>query len=402
MKQRAAFFFPTIAVLAMAPAAFAWNPYPDVDSPPPDERAYPTATDSYQPPAKPALRPKINMAPTVPAAYVAPAGPAPVSYVAPAPRPQPQAVYVAPPAYQPPAVSTAAPAYMPPPAMARVPVENDAVIAAPVAVASDDDIPSPRRIDAPGPVYNGNSNAAGNSTDKAWSFGVEGFADWYREPSATVKTVTAYGALTAGYQDFDLPWSHWFTGADLRASYGRSDYKSVSGTLNNTPEQEYEGRWKLGYGIVEDGRGARYYSGLGLRYFHDALKGTVTSLGYDGYDRNITQFYLPLGVDLQMRYAGWDISSELEYDRLIRGFVSSRLGDIPGYEDAWNRQTDGYGLRADLMFSQPTESGNRYAFGPFVRWWSMEDSKTDSQAAGTFLEPHNTRLQLGAELKYLF
>jgi hypothetical protein len=234
-----------------------------------------------------------------------------------------------------------------------------------------------------------------------WYGGAQLFYDKYREPTIDLETHTAYGALTGGF-DYYQGWL--YTGVDARASYGQAEYESGSGELSAIPEQEYELRWKIGYNYTEDGRGFIPFTGLGIRYYQMDLKGEVTSLGALGYDRNIFQLYMPFGMRFDGPFAGWNVRSQIEADLLLYGNVSSRLGTIGGYENANNRQSfaSGGGLRGEMMFAHREGGGAYYEFGPFFRYWKVGDSETDSQPLGTFLEPENDRMQVGAELRYRF
>lgn len=366
--------------LLLAPAsAWSWNPYPDAGNPPPEERAI----------ARP-----------VPSSTVQPLG---MARMAPAPMvytPPPMPVY-APPAraYVPPPAVAAAPVYTPPP----LPVYAPPPVVAP-AVAPAPAYAPPAPYGAPvAPTYGmAEAPLAASAPEQIWRLGMEAFYDHYREPDADVTTDAKYLALTAAYDYYAAGRGKgWYTGAELRAAFGESEYEG-SGTLKSVPEQEYEARWKLGYSYASNGAQWVPYGGLGARYYRDDLKGEVTSTGQQGYDRNILQFYLPVGVDIRSRYRDWDITTNLEYDQLLAGWVSSRLGTIPGYDNMTNHQDSGYGLRASVMFAQDAGNGMGYEFGPFIRWWDIDDSDVNEQAAGAFLEPQNTRLQAGAALKLRF
>jgi hypothetical protein len=232
------------------------------------------------------------------------------------------------------------------------------------------------------------------------SLGVEGFYDNYKEPDpgVSVDTDAMYGSLTAGYA-----WGHdTIAAVDARGSYGEADYSSVSGTSENDPQFELEARARIGARESFMDGAVMPYIGIGGRAYYDHSEGTVTTLGYIGYDRKITQLYIPIGLDMSFPSGPWTIKPTLEYDQLIYGRVESDLGSIPGYSNITNEQHKGYGLRASVMFAH--QWGRRiWEIGPFVRYWDIPESDVTADAANRFwVEPDNQRLQAGLTLKVLF
>ena len=281
----------------------------------------------------------------------------PIAYVAPAPA------YVAAPI---------APAYVP----NNTPV-NDVVRV------------EPSYAPTPAPQRNGKNR---------FSLGIEGYYDEYQEDSVALTDTGMFGGINASYTHYFR--DDWYGEIDLRAAYGSTDYESISGTIDDINQWETDSRILAGYDSTTQGGGQRIkaYLGLGNRYFVDELKGKTASLGGLGYDRRIYQLYLPIGVTYAFPAYGLTFTPNFEFDKLLWGNVSSRLGTIPGFQNIENEQTEGYGLRAEFMVGQTNENGRGWQFGPFVRYWDIPDSKVD---AG-FIEPENTRLQAGAKLKVLF
>lgn len=395
------------AMLLLAPSAQAWNPYPDVSNPPPEERHWSQPQTLSRPTA-----PLMRQAPVYRAtAYTPP----PTVYPVPlAPTAQ---VYTppAPPAYTPPPM----PATIAEDAPRYVPAEQSALPAESVASAPIYTPPPTQDYAAPTPYDSYPESAPAPATQIAasnygytapaptgpthhWSLGFDGFYDRYREPSLNLETEGTYYGMNASYEFYSRRMEDLYSGIDLRASIGESDYESGSGTIEGLDESEYEARWKIGISTIRDGRGVVPYTGLGARYYRMDGKDVVSSLGAQGYDRNIFQVYIPVGVNLHTQLGGWNIRSNLEYDHLFAGWVSSRLGTIPGYENAMNHQDSGFGLRAELLAGQTYDNGMGFVIGPFLRYWDVDDSKTDSQAAGTFYEPQNDRLHAGVTAKFLF
>ena len=232
-----------------------------------------------------------------------------------------------------------------------------------------------------------------------WNIGVEGFYDKYREKVVDVTTTTPFGSITAGYT-YNTPYA--FGAIDGRFSYGNASYKSPDGT-NHTPQYDGEVRLRGGFNFGNFSP----YSGVGGRFYLDKGTGTTTNLGYGGYDRHIQQFYIPVGADWQFNLGdGWSLTPNGEYDHLVYGRVKSDLKQFADFgANAVNKQHSGYGLRASLLLghSYGRANANTWQFGPFIRYWHIKNSDifvAPSGAAG--LEPDNTRVQVGAKLRFLF
>jgi hypothetical protein len=236
------------------------------------------------------------------------------------------------------------------------------------------------------------------SSANRFTLGIEGFYDEYQEDSVSLVDEGYFAGITASYEHFFEP--DWYGAIEFRAARGSTDYESVSGTIDSISQWDTETRALLGYtpAHYQQGR-TKFYTGLGTRYFSDELKGKTASLGGAGYDRRIFQLYLPIGITYEFAAYGLTFTPNVEYDKLLWGNVSSRLGTIGGaFRNLEHEQTEGYGLRGELLMGQMDERGRGWQFGPFVRYWDIPDSEVN----GGFLEPENTRLQAGANLKYAF
>jgi len=237
-----------------------------------------------------------------------------------------------------------------------------------------------------------------------FSFGLEGFTDNYEEPEPGVEVDehATYGSITAGYTyNFN---NAYFVGMEGRGSYGRNDYKSVSGTADNIPQYETEARLLGGMRIPMQGGTTVFipYFGLGSRFYYDNSNGVVTSLGAAGYDRRILQFYAPIGFKMEITSGAWTYSPMIEFDPLLLGKVNSRLGNVPGFYNITNTQKNGYGWRGEFMIGQKYQNYSWEA-GPFFRYWKIDESETDTDQIGqVFVEPKNTRIQAGAGLRFNF
>lgn len=373
--------------------AHAWDPNEGVATTTP---ASTSRSLTYRPPS---VR-WANPAPAAPAAsapaMVAPAPNAglpplqPIHY-APAPATAASPAVIAPPA----PAYTAAPTYSPAPAYAPAPVYEAAPAAAAIAYAPQPSYGEPIASDSWG---------AQSRTHERMALGIEGFYDNYQEDSVDLDNEAINGSITAEYTHFFD--SRLFAGLDGRASYGEDDYSSISGQLDGIPVWEYEARARVGQrSMLAQGSTLDLYSGLGFRYYDYKFKGESVN-GSSGYDRRIAQLYLPVGVTHTSDLSGWSFRKNIEADALLWGNVSSRLGTIPGYGNVENRQKafTGFGLRGELTFANLNAQGSGFEFGPFVRYWYVDDSENEFEPVSglTFIEPENTRLQLGATLRYLF
>lgn len=409
-----------VLLLASFPAA-AWDP---------NEGAY------YSPPTAQPLRLNSGYSSQP---YVAPrtgfgaaASPAPASTVQPLALPAPAAA-------QP--IIAPAPVFAPPPApMAAAsvvhyrPAEQPAAAIAPEPIM----VPSPPPVQevaaAPGlaampapmasaygtaPVYApaaplqagpapmGDWNAAGALPADRIALGLEVYYDNYKEDSVDLDSDAYYGGITGDYQHFFDP--RWFGGIDGRAAYGRNDYSSITGEVNDVPQWEFEGRAKGGYRWLVNNGTLDLYSGIGARYYQDDFKGENSTIGgitFFGYDRNIFQAYLPVGLTHTNKQGSWTFRTNFEADALLYGNVSSRLGTIPGYGNIENRQDafSGWGARGEFTLGQLDAGGAGWEAGPYFRYWYADDTdpELDSVSGDSFIEPENTRLQVGLTGRLLF
>ncbi len=258
---------------------------------------------------------------------------------------------------------------------------------------------APAYSNEPSSVYATPSQSYANkaSTRNHYSVGIEAFYDHYEEPDTfpDLHTEAYYGALTGSMTHyFDEAWFGTFEG---RASYGSSDYASNSGSVDDISDYEFDIRFLAGYDVASGDSHFKPYFGIGSRVYLDYFKDEDIP---GTYDRRIYQFYAPLGMTYEFTSGGLTYAPTIEIDPLLYGYVQSRLQAIPGFSQASNNQSSGIGWRAEFMISQIQPDGSGWQFGPFFRYWDIDDSDPD-YSAGAF-EPYNTRLQLGTKLKFLF
>lgn len=348
----------------------------------------------------------------VPAPISAPPAQIMSTPVAPAAQPALPPIKLVPPASTAP---VAPPSNMIPPPPILYPVEGSlrtpAPTQAPVALAMNEPTANAEAMDAlapaaaPYPAYNAPMYSAPASWVPAanvrpknqFSLGIIGFYDEYQEDSIGLTDKGVFGGITANYTHYFNP--RWYGELGAEAAYGATDYESTSGNINGIDQWSVENRVIAGFDrAYPDNTHLKTYAGLSTRYFSDELKGKTTQFGAQGYDRRIFQVFLPIGMTYEFASAGWNFAPNIEFAPLLWGNVSSRLGTLPGYPYVKNRQTTGYHLRGEFMMSQLDARGRGWQLGPFVRYWDIPDSDVDNG----FIEPENTRLQLGAKLAYLF
>lgn len=377
------FLLSASCLAGFASSAQAWDPNAGAeDTSTPARNTSPLTSRHYYAPA--------------PVTYsAAPAAPQPALVMAPlAAAPVAAAPAVIAPAAQPVATNAPAPTYYVQPAPATATTYIAPYNTAPIATAYEPQTYTPPPA----------------STDKVnhYALGVEGFWDRYREPNGNLESRTNYGALDGGWTHYYDP--NWFSTVELRGSYGTADYKSVSGSFDGAKQWEYDARLLAGYDKpTGDGGHIKPYIGIDTRYYRDDGKGGVSDLGALFYDRRILQFMLPVGVTYDVPTAnGFHFLPTVEGGPLLFGNVSSRLENIPGYYHTDSEQHSGYELRADFMMNNLNDQGSGFEFGPFVRYYHMDvSSVAHTPPAGPhgfteWVEPNNSRLQLGAKLSYLF
>jgi hypothetical protein len=244
-------------------------------------------------------------------------------------------------------------------------------------------------------------------TRRGWEVGVQGSHYHYEEPdvvplgggaSGSVKLTGPRGGAVGAYTFTDR--RHWFSRIDARISYGKLKYEG-SGTQTDVPDWIGEIRAVGGKDFLAGGSLAfSPYIGLGYRFLENDSRG-YTSTGAAGYRRYSNYVYAPVGLTLRINTSGrFIIAPTLEFDAFIQGRQVSRLTDtgIAGYQDVSNEQTKGYGYRASLMFEH-----DRWAFGPWLHYWSIKDSDVQPVGNGLFgMEPANWTREWGAEFRFRF
>lgn len=229
----------------------------------------------------------------------------------------------------------------------------------------------------------------------------------YSESAATLKATK----LGIGYAGTYAVSDGWFVTGELRYANGRANYDGT-GTKSGVPDWYYEIRGLVGRDFSVGGHTLAPYAGMGYRYLFDDLRGT-SSTGAVGYRRESSYFTLPIGLNHRMSLGNdAQLLTMIEYSHLIRGNQESRLSDLVGYggitafQDASNRQHNGYGWRLSSMYRFDA----RWSVGPYLTAWHVDDSDKVSvarttlgvTAAGQAWEPSNNSTEWGIKASYLF
>ncbi|WP_430735491.1 autotransporter domain-containing protein [Halodesulfovibrio aestuarii] len=145
------------------------------------------------------------------------------------------------------------------------------------------------------------------------------------------------------------------------------------------------------------------YTGLKYRYWRDDI---ITE---GGYLRQISQFYLPVGLTAQYDLDdSWNVKVKMEGSLLLAGRVYSNLSDAGSmYPDITNHQSFGSGVGARISTTLQKNLGS-YILGisPYFEWYEVKTSKKASSQIGDqpakFIEPHNTTWMLGLSCSLSF
>lgn len=198
-----------------------------------------------------------------------------------------------------------------------------------------------------------------------------------------------------------------FVRGDVRFAFGPVDYSSYgTGSATGNPSLYMEARGLVGDDREGDNAVLALYTGIGYRYLlHDGRGISCTiSECFFGYRRESNYFYLPVGVIHRSTLEDEArLVLTLEYDHLLIGKQVSRLSDGgQGHNDPINTQNKGYGLKASITYDK-----NKWAIGPYVNYWNIDDSNIapiyiNGLLDGHGLEPKNNTLEFGIKMGQRF
>ncbi len=222
-----------------------------------------------------------------------------------------------------------------------------------------------------------------------------------------------YGAYTFRPVDMDIMYKAMVDvfRLELRYATGKDDYDG-SNIFKGMKDYTYEVRGVLGkdLNIGHDVR-VMPYVGVATRYLNNGLQANQPG----GYNRESRYFYVPVGLESHLGLPHTlGLVSTLEYDYFIGGRQISHAEDVKdgsgtsvGYDTNNNVQRKGFGLRADLSVVKELLH-TRVSFGPFYRYWKIEDSNTVLEtkhgiATGLIVtEPANVTREFGLKMDVAF
>lgn len=195
-----------------------------------------------------------------------------------------------------------------------------------------------------------------------------------------------------------------------RRRFARFELDVLGGTItydgrfqNGTPVKSgaTDRYWLLkgAIGWNNDAETFRYapYIGFALRSLNDRIQGV------GGYEREIFQVYVPLGIELRRDLGGgWTGAALGGVDMLLSGSVKSHLSDVaPGAPDVTNRQSSGFGYHFALTATYPMDAFT-LLIQPYFQHWRVDDSDiVPISATQGVMEPMNKSklfgLRIGAE-----
>jgi hypothetical protein len=266
----------------------------------------------------------------------------------------------------------------------------------------------------------------------------------YTEPGAT--SISIHGAKLGGEYTGTLSLNksrHWFAQANLRGTTRNVTYDgwcyAFLLTPNNASPNGYEldvgdpspcsetgdrdwyveARGLVGKDLIRSEWAVSPYAGLGWRHLSNGTS------GIPGY-RTDDYLYLPVGITARTGVSHRTLSFNLEYDRLIHGWQTTRDslfggGDVPatatapaftinGFTDISFAQHRGWALRASAKY----QVTRHWSVEPYYIHWNVSDSPvsyetvtftvdnvTASEQFGAY-EPHNLTRELGVKLGLRF
>jgi hypothetical protein len=230
----------------------------------------------------------------------------------------------------------------------------------------------------------------------------------YNEPSLNVKMDgTNIGAGYLGSYSFG---NDWFVLGSIDYNYGPVSY-SGTGTQSGIPQYYYNLKAGVGYDFAFNSFALSPYIGIGYRLLSQTWGNTTTSTGAQGYDRQSTYNYIPIG--LTHRFAVSEkgkVETTLEYDYLISGNQFSALsslngGAVSGLSDSNNQQNTGYGINLTVMYKE-----GDWGVGPYYKYWNISQSNTNYSNATvngvpvrySVYEPANNTNEFGLKVSYRF
>jgi hypothetical protein len=255
----------------------------------------------------------------------------------------------------------------------------------------------------------GVGSAASAQATKGLELGLQAFAYDYEE-SFEGGSIRDEGRMAGFTVEYGRPVGGFSFDARFRYAQGEIDYLSSDGErLDDVAQAVGQLELLAGRPIrTAPGVSLTPYVGIGARALIDDSGGRTTQSGFQGYDREVSYSYVPIGVALRAERAGGQaLQLTAQYNWVVGGEVESRFSQIdPELPDVTVEFEDGRGLELSAMVSTPLRRG-RIGIGPFLRRWDLEQSTSfvvSEPGVGTveLFEPPNETTELGLRLVYGF
>ena len=251
-------------------------------------------------------------------------------------------------------------------------------------------------------------------TRGGFEIGLEGFDYSYSESlegETIVRDDGPFIGITLGY--VQKLGDGWLLRGRLSGAAGSVDYRSDGGQERLDNVSQGIGHFELVAGrdfMVSERMSLTPFVGFATRVLNDESGGEETESGLLGYDRKLNYAYVPVGVALRHstgRRGG--ITFSAQYNHVVGGEAESRFSDVnPELPDVKLDLNGGSGFELSAIADIPL-GGNAIRVGPFVRGWSIDQSKSviltnpeDPTEAVELFEPRNRTTEVGLRLSFAF
>ncbi len=199
----------------------------------------------------------------------------------------------------------------------------------------------------------------------------------------------------------------WFLRAASTTTFGKVDYSSDDGRIENVPQTLGQLEFHAGRDFLIGGKTTLTpFTGIGGRALRDNSGGKETELGLQGYDREIGYAYVPLGLAASVPLRHMKLDFSVQYNWIVNGTAESKLSGLdPDAPDIELDLEEGHGVEASAMLTIPV-GRNAVRFGPFLRRWSVDRSKSeffeDEEFEIEIFEPANKTTEVGVRVAFAF
>ena len=228
-----------------------------------------------------------------------------------------------------------------------------------------------------------------------------GWVTHYDEPGFDVNADEQLYSVGVGYTH--KFYGAWFLRVRARYTQGEGQLEIPNrGTAGGIDQRIWEGSIEWGRDMGFEGAlSIAPFIGIGYRRWNDDAGGAVTSGGGFGFDREVDYLYIPIGVTTFWALGdAWTVALRTEFRYLLDGREKGQLSDIPGVSFDLNNDFDtGRGLVGELLVRKRFSNDLAVAFGPFIRYWDIEESEVDANVA--LVVPENETIEGGLTFKFI-